>query len=100
MAMTELALAGAKAGAAEPVVIDAALAAPSAGNGSICNGPRLSPSIAIYVASRPEICRRIHALLRRPPAAPVLHAGPNPLTQLVPNTPGFAAMHLICLETI
>src|ERR1019366_5159773 len=74
MAMTELALAGAKAGAAEPVVIDAALAAPSAGNGSICTGPRLSLSIAIYVASRPEICRRVDALLRRPPAAPVLHA--------------------------
>src|ERR1019366_6951207 len=76
MAMTELALAGAKAGAAEPVVIDAALAAPSAGNGSICTGPRLSLSIAIYVASRPEICRRIHVLLCRPQAAAGASRGP------------------------
>jgi hypothetical protein len=66
MAMTELALAGAKVGAAEPVVVGGTLAAPSAGNGSICTGPRLSLSIAIRVASRPEICRRIHALLCRP----------------------------------
>jgi|ERR1017187_5603890 hypothetical protein len=41
MAMTELALAGAKAGAAEPVVVGGTLAAPSAGNGSICTGPAL-----------------------------------------------------------
>ena len=47
MAMTELALAGAKAGAAEPVVVGGMLAAPSAGNGSIFTGPRLSLSIAI-----------------------------------------------------
>ena len=100
MATAELALAGAKAGAAEPVVVGGMLAAPSAGNGSSFTGPRLSLSIAIRVASRPEIWRRIHTLLCRPPAAPVLHAGPNPLTQLVPNAPGFAAMHLICLETI
>jgi len=56
MAMTELALAGAKAGAAEPVVVGGTLAAPSAGNGSIFTGPRLSLSIAILVASRPLIC--------------------------------------------
>jgi hypothetical protein len=48
MAMTELALAGAKAkaGAAERVVVGGTLAAPSAGNGSIRTGPRLSFSIA------------------------------------------------------
>jgi hypothetical protein len=37
----------AETGAAEPVVMDGALAAPSAGNGSIFTGPRLSLSIAI-----------------------------------------------------
>jgi hypothetical protein len=37
----------ARASAAEPVVIDAALAAPSAGNGSIFTGRRSSLSIAI-----------------------------------------------------
>ena|ERR1039457_2659893 len=106
MAMTELALAGAKA--AEPVVVGGTLAAPSAGNGSIFTGPRLSLSIAIFVASRPEICRRIRVLLcrLRRPQGPrvarslVLYAGPNPLMQLAPNAAGFAAIHLICLETI
>jgi hypothetical protein len=76
MAMAELALAGAKVWAAEPVVVGGTLAAPSAGNGSSFTGPRLSLSIAIFVASRPEICRRIHVLLCRPQAAAGASRGP------------------------
>jgi hypothetical protein len=56
--MTEPVLAGASAD--ESVVADRAL--PS-GNGAIFTGARLSLSIAMYVASRPEICRRIQVLL-------------------------------------
>src|SRR5262249_48105066 len=61
--MAESVLAGTSA--TESVVVARALALPS-GNGSIFTGPRLSLSIAIRVASPPEICRRIRVLLCRP----------------------------------
>jgi hypothetical protein len=46
-----------------------------------------------------ELQSRVHAQQKK--SHPwFLQTGPNSLAQLVPNTSSFAAIHLICLETI